>query len=411
MQRWLKFSKYLPDFGVNPIILTVDERKASYPLIDHSLSQEVSSSLRVIKTNTFEPYSFYSKISSKASAPHSGFANETKPNFIQKISRFVRGNFFIPDSRRGWNKYALKQAEKLIKEEQIDTIITTSPPHSTQLIGYKLKKKIPGLCWVADLRDPWTDIYYYNQFYHTSAAKALDASYEKKVLLLADKLVTVSEQVKRLYEQKVSKNITDKFTIIPNGYDNEDFEFKGNLKDDDKLINIVYTGTMSETYINNSFIDVFNKLAKEYNFLKLTLVGDISENISKLINPKSLNNIGYVPHKDSVKYLSNADLLLLIIPKIKDNEGILTGKLFEYLGSSKSIIAVGPTLGDAASIISECNAGRMFDYDDEEGLRQYLINLISNWKDNKMIISTSCNFEKYSRKNLTKVLADLLFTD
>ncbi|HNW57972.1 MAG TPA: glycosyl transferase family 1, partial [Bacteroidales bacterium] len=169
VQRWLKFSKFLPENGWDPVILTIDPEYATYPATDDSLCSEISKELKVHRTKATDYFRFYKKDKSKI--PSAGFATDGKKNLVGKILRFVRGNFFIPDPRRGWNKFAFKEACRLIETEGIKHIITTSPPHSTQLIGLKLKKRYPEIKWIADLRDPWTDIYYYDQFYHTRIAK------------------------------------------------------------------------------------------------------------------------------------------------------------------------------------------------------------------------------------------------
>ena len=179
VQRWLKTIKYLPEFGVEAIVLTVDPAVASYPQVDESLCADVPSSLKVYTTKTKEILSLYKRVSPKREVPYGGFANEPNPTLLQKISRFIRGNFFLPDPRRGWNKYALAKAKEIIESEGITTVITTSPPHSTQLIGLELKKQYPNINWVADLRDPWTDIYYNSDLYPTSWAQRRNLNYER----------------------------------------------------------------------------------------------------------------------------------------------------------------------------------------------------------------------------------------
>ena len=182
VQRWLKFVKYLPEFNIHPYVLSVDPQYASFPVLDESLEKEVPESVQVFKTKSREPFSFYKKITGESEIPYAGFVNQGNPGLLNKIARVIRGNLFIPDARVGWNKFALKKAIEIIQKYEIDTLITTSPPHSTQLIGLKLKNKT-GVNWIADLRDPWTDIYYYKQMYHTIWAKKLDEKYEKKVHL------------------------------------------------------------------------------------------------------------------------------------------------------------------------------------------------------------------------------------
>ena len=183
VQRWLKLSKYLPEFGIEPIILTVDENSASYPILDQTLLKDVSPDLKVIKTKSFEILDWYKKIKKTKKVPYGGFASSSQNiGFGEKAMRFARGNFFIPDARIGWNRYALKEALKLIKSEGIETIITTGTPHSTHLIGLKIKQKLSKMQWFADFRDPWTDIFYNDLLMQTALAKKLNAQKEKAVL-------------------------------------------------------------------------------------------------------------------------------------------------------------------------------------------------------------------------------------
>jgi glycosyltransferase involved in cell wall biosynthesis len=243
VQRWLKFSKYLPEFGWEPIILTVDPEYAAYPVTDFSLNDDIPASIKVVTTPATNYFSIYKKDKSKI--PTAGFANNIDNTFKGKLLRFVRGNFFLPDPRRGWNKYAFKKACELIEAEGIRHIITTSPPHSTQLIGLNLKKKYRFIKWTVDLRDPWTDIYYYKQFYPTLISKAVDVRYEIRVLKRADNIITVGESLKTLFSSKVN-NIEKKIRVITNGYDESDF--KEVPKVIPKRFTITYVGTLSDIY-------------------------------------------------------------------------------------------------------------------------------------------------------------------
>ena len=164
-----------------------------------------------------------------------GFANEGSPNFFQKIARFIRGNFFIPDSRKGWIDFAYKKAIEVLEIENIDTVITTSPPHSTQLIGLKLKETL-NIKWIADLRDPWTDIYYYKSMLHTKWAKRKDLNYEKGVIEKSDKIVVVSDSIKQLLINKSNLIQESKIHVIPNGFDEEDFSVSSTNKNNKFLL-------------------------------------------------------------------------------------------------------------------------------------------------------------------------------
>jgi glycosyltransferase involved in cell wall biosynthesis len=403
VQRWLKFAKYLPEFGWQPVILTVDPEYASYPQRDESLLSEVDPDCMVFTTKSFELYNLYKFISGKKEVPYGGFANETRESMFQKVSKFLRGNFLLPDPRKGWNKYALKKAAELIQEFNIDTVVTTSPPHSTQLIGLELKQKF-NIRWIADLRDPWTDIYYYNQFKHTALARKIDQRYEREVVENADLLITVSEDVKRIFAEKSDLPVADKTVVIPNGFDEDDFRITNFPAESKKVI--TYTGTISEAYDVDGFLESISGLDEKLKSqLLFRFVGKVPLSVEQKFRTTGLELelVGYVDHPKSIEYLLRSDLLLLVIPKVNNNKGILTGKFFEYLASQKPILAIGPADGDLAKIIQETESGKLFDYSETDRIKAYLEHVFSS-----AIQSNQAKAAKYSRKNLTKLLAGKL---
>ena len=405
VQRWLKFAKYLPEYGWQPVILTVDPLYASYPQRDESLTAEIDPKCMVYTTKSFELYNVYKLISGKKEVPYGGFANESKEGVLQKASKFLRGNFLLPDPRKGWNKYALKKASELIRQFNIDTVVTTSPPHSTQLIGLKLKQKF-NIQWVADLRDPWTDIYYYNQFKHTALARAIDLQYERKVVENADLIVTVSEDVKRIFAGKSSLPIASKTVVIPNGFDEDDFQLKHVPVEPKKVI--TYSGTISEAYPVDCFLEALCSLEEELKSqILIRFVGKVPLSVVQKFRDTHLEIelVGYVDHPKSIEYLFRSDLLLLIIPEVKNNHGILTGKFFEYLASQKPILAIGPTEGDLAKIIVETNCGQLFDYQDSDGMSRFILASLNNTVSAPSVRQTA---SQYSRKELTRKIAQLL---
>ncbi len=401
VQRWLKFSKYLPENGWEPIILTVDPAFSSYPQIDESLEKEINPELKVFRTKSREFYSFYKKIS-KNNIPYGGFSNENKKSIIQNIAKFIRGNIFIPDPRRGWIKYAYRKASELIKTYDIDTVVTTSPPHSTQLIGLKLKRK-HKIKWIADLRDPWTDIYYYNQFNHTKVAVAIDRNYERKVISNSDIITTVSEDLKRIFSSKVDLLSADKIHVIPNGYDEEDFKIK--VENDETRKIITYTGTISDKYEIDSFIEAVNSLDKDSkDNLIVRFIGNVAGAIYEKIKniETKVEFIDYVPHSQAIEYMLKSNMLLLIIPNVENNKGIVTGKFYEYLATGNTVLAIGPKGGDLDKIINETGCGKLFDYKQATKIRSYISEQLSG---RPIEISTN---SKYSRESLTKELAQLM---
>jgi glycosyltransferase involved in cell wall biosynthesis len=404
VQRWLKFVKYLVEFGYEVHVVTVHPDKASYPLKDESLLHDVPKQVKVYYTDTKEPFAFYSKITGKKEIPHSGFANESRPSKLQKLARFIRGNLFIPDARIGWSRYAFKKAAEIIRQNHIKEVIISSPPHSSQLIGLQLKKQF-NIRWIADMRDPWTDIYYYKEMLHTKRAKQKDKALEKQVLETADEIVTVSPYIKRLFLLKSPLIKENKIHVIPNGYDEQDFQQIPQR--DTQEFTLAYTGALSQTYIHEPVLSALRQFLESYN-ARMQLAGKISADFLNFFDRKQYEYWGYVRHDQSIKLLMNADVLLLIIPQTENNEGILTGKLFEYLAAHKPILAIGPKQGDAAAIINECESGKVFDYHEKEEILSYLQELYEQKNKQGFLTAGNDNVEKYSRKNLTKALTKIL---
>jgi glycosyltransferase involved in cell wall biosynthesis len=400
VQRWLKYVKYLRDFDIEPIVLTVHSKDAIYPNKDNSLLKDIPNDLKVYYARAKSPLNLYQKIRRKP-VPKSGFAGESKTNFIDSLFRFIRGNFYIPDARKGWNNYAFKAAKKIIQENDISTIITSSPPHSTQLIGYRLKNEL-RLNWIADLRDPWTDLFYNKNLFQTSIAQKIDKYLEKKCLLNADKLIVVSEHISRQLIKKYPV-IKPKMNIIPNGFDPADFN---NIDaPSSELKSISYIGSLSESYPIERFISAFKLLCKSSPEWQLKYVGNISESTKDLITKNQLEGntefIPYTPHNEAIKYMLNSDLLLLIIPKTEGNKGILTGKLFEYIASRRPILFIGPIDGDAALILSEFENVVLLDYTDDIDLNEITRKLVKQKSNSNMI-------NKYSRISQTERIAKLI---
>lgn len=402
VQRWLKFSKYLPSFGWEPVILTVDPDYAAYPAIDNSMNSEVPQGLKVYKTKATDYFRFYSRDKSKV--PSSGFATDEGKGLFNWMTKFIRGNFFIPDPRKGWNRYAFIKACELLENGDIRNVITTSPPHSTQLIGLDLKKKYPHLKWIADLRDPWTDIYYYNQFHPTSISKRIDLNYEKRVLKSADAIITVGKSLKELFALKVP-GISEKTEIVTNGYDAGDFSGLRATKPD--VFTISYIGTLSDSYPLKGFLKALDLLGSDTTDFRLKFVGFVSkrqkEQILETNSASKSEFIPYADHPTAIRHMLSSSVLLLIIPDHHSNKSIITGKLFEYLASGKTIICLGPVAGDAALILNDCGQGKTFGYDDSAGILEFIKDLISNPG-----MTVKISPEIYSRENLVKKVVSLL---
>ncbi|CAN5386426.1 glycosyltransferase family 4 protein [soil metagenome] len=408
VQRTLKFVKYFPKFGIHPVVITVDPEQASYPVVDVTLKKDVAPDLEIYYTDSFEPLNILGNLVGKNKVPYGGFANKNKETLFQTGLRWIRGNFFIPDARIGWVKYALKKATEIIQSENISTVYISSPPHSTQLIGLALKKKFPNLRWIADMRDPWTDIYYYKDLLHTPPAKRKDARYERMVLEQADQIVVVSDSIRKAFASKSAHIDIQKIQVIANGFDEDDFK---NLEATEKNnFYITYVGTMADTYKPEVFFEVLKSLIQQFpeKKIRFRFIGSIpwtvKEITKKLDIEASCEWIGHVNHDEAIRYMQISDVLLLIIPDAPGAEGILTGKLFEYMGTGRLILGLGPKQGDAAGIIKECNAGRMFERNEKETLKAWLQDVMHNGSTAGIENYTAAPYE---RKKLTEKLVKL----
>jgi hypothetical protein len=409
VQRWLKFSKYLPGSGWEPVILTVDPQWAVYPQQDHSLSEEISPSLEIIKTKSSTGFfSVYKLLTGRKEIPYGGFANEDNPDPAQKFSRFIRGNFVLPDARKGWNRFAFRAALKIIKEKKIDYVITTSPPHSTQLIGLKLKRSL-NIKWIADLRDPWTDIYYSDSMYQTCFARKINSSMEKKVLNNADNIITTCNATGKLFRSKLDKTQpAGKISTITNGYDPADFNFS-TLRPES--FTITYLGTFAGNYDAEVLAEAFDYFgAHNSTIINLNFIGKTDSKIEKIFRYKKNVNLGlipYVEHKKAMEYLAISVALLLVVPSGKNVNEPIPGKLFEYLASKRKIIALAPKDGDVAEILEKTNGGRVFGEDDSGQLAKYLLNIDKDFL-NGIYESNPEGLEKFTRQNLAVNIAGIL---
>lgn len=403
IQRWLKFVKYLRDFNIEPVVFTVDG--ATYPIIDDSLKNDVPNNLEVLKTPIWEPNDLLSIFKKKETKTSAGFL-DPNPSLIGKVMQYVRANYFIPDARKFWVKPSVNKLKKYLKENAIDAVITTGPPHSLHLIGLQLKKEL-GVKWIADFRDPWTDIDYFHQLPLTEKSKAKHHQLEQKVLRYADASLVVGETMKKNY-QKFSKNIH----VITNGFDSK-LNNKINSILDEKF-SITHIGLMNADRNPEVLWRALSELCiedKEFTEnLEIKLIGKIAEEVEKTLGAyefKNITKIAYVPHKEVQQYQKRSQVLLLAVNKVPSAKGIITGKIFEYLQAKRPILAVGPEDGDLAEILAKTNSGTIVDFDDVVKMKKEIKLLYNQYKKGILEVNSK-GIEQYHRKKLTEKLSIIL---
>lgn len=399
VQRWLKFVKYLQEYGIEPVVYTVDN--ARYLKEDKTLLEDVPRNTKVLKHSIWEPTDllFWKKKKSQKS----GISNISQNRFLS----FIRGNFFIPDPKVFWVNSSVKFLQKYLNSNKVDAIISTGPPHSMHLIAQKLHKK-NKLKWIADFRDPWTDLYYNKDFSEQSFAKKKNKILEKSVLKNADCVLTVSESLKEQFSINARR-----VEVITNGYDNEIRSAEDTVLD--KLFTISYIGLLPKQSNPKLFFKVLQELCSQNedfkNDLKLNFIGDISDDVRVEVLKNNLEKNtsfkGYVDHEKAIEFQNKAQVLLLLIPNIEKSKGILTGKLFEYLIAKRPILAIGPEDGDLAEILKETDSGILIDFSNREQLSSEILKFYHQYKKGNLKVNSK-NIGKYHRKELTKKLAFII---
>lgn len=405
VQRWMYFAKYLKELGWEPIVLTVDEKKAAYPVLDQSLMDEVAG-IRVLKTTTRGPLRYYSSIQSGSPTKGLPQGEISTKSYWGKLTAFIRGNFFIPDARKGWVPFAVRAAQKLLNDERITHLITTGPPHSTHLAGLQLAKQY-SLNWWVDYRDPWTTLFYNRQLYRTEWAKKRDQFLEQSVLRKSNGIITtvsgdLEDYLKSIVPQKP-------LVILPNGYD-ETLMQSLQVTKPSTVFHIVYTGLLTENQNYQVLLDVLLPLSRKHS-IRLSLAGSISPSILTKIK-KSLPQVetvfhGYLSHKAAIGLMKQGHLLLNFIFK-GANTQMISGKLLEYLATAVPVLSIGDPNTAAGQFLNQGSYSVMLAADCQPQITQFIEQLLE--KKGKAI-NTFPQLKSLTRKALTeKLIQDVFLT-
>jgi len=409
VQRWLKFVKYLRNFGWEPVVYTPENPE--WPDIDNSLEQDIPSDLTVLKTRIWEPYTAYKRFvgRKKDNGIKAGFLSEKKnPSLTEKISVWIRGNFFIPDARKFWIKPSVKYLSAWLKDNPVSALVSTGPPHSMHLIAMAIHEKhhIP---WLADFRDPWTNIDFYDNLMLSRKSDKKHHRLEKEVLSKADKIVVVSKGMSLGFQSVADRQ----YNVITNGFDDE-IQHPNDVVPDNKF-SLAHIGSLVPSRNPENLWKALNELLVEVKDfgenLKIKFVGAVDFSVREMLSKYRLEKytaiIPYLPHAEVIKIQQTSQVLLLIINNTPNAKMVTTGKIFEYISSGRPVLCIGPVTGDAAGIISETNSGITLDQQDLQGIKTAIGKYYLLYKEAKLK-SESKDISTYSRRNLTKKLAEIL---
>ena len=417
VQRWVKFAKYLPAQGWQPVVYTPENPELT--TIDKTLAAEIPPEVEIVRSRIFEPYGIYRKLMGKGSttdlktltAANAGKdevnpINGQKKSWKQRLSLFIRGNFFIPDPRVMWVRPSVRFLKKYLAEHPVDAIVTTGPPQSMHLIGLRLSRAT-GIPWIADFRDPWTKMFYFKHLGLTSWTEEKQHRLEQSVLDGATRVIAVSPLVQDEFKAMTKTPVE----LITNGFDEEDFKKDFEL---DENFNITHTGLFASDGNPETLWKVLaQKCEEDEEFrrsLRIRLVGKTDREITASIEAAglvgNLKDFGYQDHETAVREQINASVLILPLRKEPECRATLPGKLFEYLASRRPVIGFGDPDGAMGRIITGAKAGKTFDWDDESNLKAEILRLWDLFRQGRLSDSEE-DIEAFSRIRLTRRMAEL----
>ena len=411
VQRWLKFVKYLPSFGWHPYVYTPEN--PSVEIRDESLLKDVPPEAEVLRLPIWEPYSLFRKVSGLfGKAPRqTDMVTTGKKSFLQGFTSWIRGNLFIPDARVFWVKPSVEFLSDLIKANGIGTLVTTGPPHSVHLIGLKLKKMYPSLRWVADMRDPWSEWDFLDTLSLTGWARRRHQRLEREVLRAADRVITIAPYHVDRFEKLGGRKVE----LVTNGFDEDDFADIHPVRT--PKFTIRHIGMVDELRDPRPFMEALKQVMEEDAAARekvvVEFIGSINTAFRNYIaaDPLLISVTRFrepMTHANLVKSYGETDVQLLILAHTALASGNLPGKVFEYLASGNFILGVGPTVGDAASILAQTQAGKMVDREDKTGIEKLIRERLRAWERGERVPGRDVS--AFSRRHLTGRLAALLET-
>jgi hypothetical protein len=416
VQRVLKHIKYLREFGWNPIVLTVSN--GDFPARDESLLKQIPENIKVIRTHIFEPYDLYRMLTGKSKDTAIDVnvikKDGQKSGFVESIAEFIRATFFIPDARIGWYFTARKAIDELMQNTDISAVYSSSPPYTCSIIARYVHRKY-NLPWIAGFRDPWTG--FISSPKRWFLPRFIDKSMEKSTFTESNAVECAWEGIIKDALFKYPKLDKNKFHHVPNGFDSSDFpkvEQSPNSK-----FTLTYTGSMYGRRNPAALFQAVENLITDNQVdkdkISFRFIGRFGNEVLEMFKnatfSKNIEVISYMAHNESIGNLMISDTLLLVVDESKESEEIVPGKVYEYIGVMKPIIAVGPENGAVGRLIKSTNSGRIAHQSNLKKISEIYIDYYTKWLNSEKFYEPDFNeIKKYERKNAAENLAKLLDT-
>ena len=413
VQRVLKFVKYLPQFGWEPVVLTVEN--GDFPARDESLLDEIPRDIKVYRTRIFEPYRLYRKITRKPADAPTDVENipkgDRKQPLAERLAGFIRSTFFIPDARVGWLPYAFPKALGIVRREQINAVYSSSPPYTAAVIAGLVHRRM-RIPWIAGFRDPW--IGFISSPERWWLPGRIDRALEHMVYKNANRIEAAWRGIILDFQQKYPSIDSLRCVHLPNGYDSEDYPAIKPLRND--RFTVVYTGSMYGRRNPQTFLHAVEELVADgkvdLSSIRLRFIGRFGAEVRAMLTETPLRDVieivAYQPHSESIRQIVHADALLLVVDESKESAEIVPGKVFEYLGARRPIIALTQE-GAVAGIIRETNSGFVAANHDIPAIKRAFVECYGNflYHKNEWQLNDEA-VRKYERKEITRRLAELL---
>jgi glycosyltransferase involved in cell wall biosynthesis len=424
VQRTLKFVRYMPELGYNPIVETIKEGHNFAH--DETLLKEVPQGVKVYRSNSGETL-WLRNIIEKLSAmrkPKATIVNDSNTSrsdnavtvkssigLKERVFKSIEMNLFVPDSKIRWYKHAIKDVYNILDKEDISYIFSSSYPYTVHLIALQAKKKT-NLPWIADFRDPWIGNSPMTAG-HSEKRKKKEEKLEAEVVAYADKVIMVTKPICENYKKRYPQ-YKDKFVTITNGFDANDFKGVQVVKED--KFTVCYSGIVAKGQKLETLLKAIEKLLNEdekyIKNIKIKFIGFILEEYINQIKTSSVYKVfeknDYMPHSKCISHMKGADINLIILSDEDESRAVFSGKIFDYIGSERPILGIMPSNGVASNLIIDKKIGCSYDHGDVEGVYNFIKNNYEKWEnkeDTNTGAATRCS--EFERKNLTKQLVNL----